>query len=299
MFGRMGARFGGMGAVAGAGAPALIIDDLDDLDNHFSICALKLVRAAYGSGNLVRLRRVSDNVELDYAAGVDGWIDSAAITTWLGGSSARVVTVYDQSGSSRSWTQATAGTQPFLDLSASHPRLDFQGAQTFTGAATQLGFLNNRTGNTAVHVRVHDVIPPPSVPAHEVYFTINSSGVNRFATTARTTSGNMQLSTRRQDADGGNNVEGFVADTTWRAYIARADWTNGTRYHTAGSSSATSTPGSGGNSSATNSQSAFWGARSASEWFDGKATALFLFADALTDAEITAMATFCADLTAA
>ena len=283
------------GALGGAGGTApLVIDDLDDLDNLYSIASLKLVRAAY-TGDLARLRRVSDNVEDDFGPDGTGWIDAAAITTWLGGSSARVVTMYDQSGNGRTWTQSTAGTQPFLDLSATYPRLDFQGAQGFTGATTQVAFLNNRTGSTAVHVRVHDTIPPAAT-ATELYLSINTSGVNRFVTSARTTSGNMQLSTRLNDAAGANSLEGFTTSTSWRTYVARADWIAGTRYLTIGTSSATSTPGSGANSGATDSQLAWWGVRLSRAWFDGKATSLFLFTDALSDAEITALQTFCEDL---
>lgn len=59
---------------------------------------------------LIRLRRASDNVESDFGADEDGNLDTAAIATWIGGSSAFVVTVYDQVGSAN-FTQATAALQ--------------------------------------------------------------------------------------------------------------------------------------------------------------------------------------------
>lgn len=66
------------------------------------------------TGNLVRLRRSSDNAEADFGAGADGVLDVAAVNTWLGADTPYIVTLYDQSGSSSPATQVTAAKQPTL-----------------------------------------------------------------------------------------------------------------------------------------------------------------------------------------
>lgn len=57
-------------------------------------------------GPVVRLRRESDNVERDFYG------SPSAIETWIGASSARVVTLYDQSGNGKHASQSTATNQP-------------------------------------------------------------------------------------------------------------------------------------------------------------------------------------------
>lgn len=62
-------------------------------------------------GDLIRLRRASDNAESDFGFDGDGVLDTAAVATWIGGSSGRVVTIYDQIGA-QNLTQGTAANQP-------------------------------------------------------------------------------------------------------------------------------------------------------------------------------------------
>jgi hypothetical protein len=86
------------------------------------------LRAAY-NGPALKLRRSSDNVEADFSFAGD-WVDSAAITTWLGGANGHIVTWYDQSGNSRNLIQAAALSQPIFDASG-------------IGALPALSFLTN------------------------------------------------------------------------------------------------------------------------------------------------------------
>jgi len=72
---------------------------------------MRKLRAAY-AGNCIRLRRDSDNAESDFGFDGSGNLDSAAIASWLGGTSGFVVAWYDQSGNGKNITQATAGNQP-------------------------------------------------------------------------------------------------------------------------------------------------------------------------------------------
>lgn len=71
------------------------------------------------TGNLVRIRRSSDDAELDigYMAAT-GLLDTAAAAAHIGGGSGFVVTWYDQSGNGRNATQATAAAQPVYTASA-------------------------------------------------------------------------------------------------------------------------------------------------------------------------------------
>lgn len=72
------------------------------------------VVASY-SGPLMRVRRSSDNAELDIqpiASGANaGLVDSAALLAHVGAGDGFVVTLYDQSGNARHITQQTAGRQ--------------------------------------------------------------------------------------------------------------------------------------------------------------------------------------------
>lgn len=68
------------------------------------------------AGNLFTLRRASDGATLDVAPHTGGdYPDYAAITAWIGASSATVTTLYDQSGNGRNLSQATVANQPSFD----------------------------------------------------------------------------------------------------------------------------------------------------------------------------------------
>lgn len=86
-------------------------------------------------GPLVRLRRSSDNAERDFypLAGSD-WVDTAAITTWLAGSTASIKTFYDQRGS-KHWTQTSNATQPTLTISGTFAWATFSVSQNFQPTA--------------------------------------------------------------------------------------------------------------------------------------------------------------------
>jgi len=97
------------------------------------------------TGNLVRLRRASDNAEANFTYLGNGNLNTAAIAAWAGGAS-YVVTVYDQAPAGDDVTQAVAANQPLYVAAGQngHPtmRLDgtndyLQGAYTVGGALSQ------------------------------------------------------------------------------------------------------------------------------------------------------------------
>jgi hypothetical protein len=69
------------------------------------------VRTGY-TGQAMRVRRSSDNVEQDIAFTATGDLHTAALLTFVGANDGFVTTWYDQSGNSRHVTQATAANQP-------------------------------------------------------------------------------------------------------------------------------------------------------------------------------------------
>lgn len=82
------------------------IDSLSNIDGAFS---LRKIKSTY-SGNCIRLRRSSDDAEMDFGFSGD-YIDIAAINTWAGGDNLFVRTWYDQEGGANHWQQSTNGLQ--------------------------------------------------------------------------------------------------------------------------------------------------------------------------------------------
>jgi len=93
------------------------------------------------AGPLIWVRRDSDSAVADFYPGKDGWVDVAAITAWLDGSTADVAW-YDQSGAARHIETTTAN----LNLTGvnGHPTAEFSGEVmkgTFSMSGTALSFL--------------------------------------------------------------------------------------------------------------------------------------------------------------
>ena len=86
------------------------INRINETDTCKGIWALSALNYAY-TGPLIRVRRSSDDTELDIAASVDG-IDSASLLTFVGAGSGYVTKIYDQSGNGNHATQSTASYQP-------------------------------------------------------------------------------------------------------------------------------------------------------------------------------------------
>jgi hypothetical protein len=91
------------------------VGPLDDYTSGM-VSAHSVIRRLLTSyeGSLVRIRRSSDDAEQDIGVTGVGLLDTTAITSFVGANSAYVTTVYDQSGNSRNYLQATASLQPRL-----------------------------------------------------------------------------------------------------------------------------------------------------------------------------------------
>ncbi|RYH20300.1 hypothetical protein EON65_23855 [archaeon] len=87
------------------------------------IYALHKTSSAYNAPT-IRIRRSSDNAQLDFYANPDGDMNSdlngagTLLATWLGGSTAYVTIWYDQTGNGRHATQTTTSLQPTYVVSS-------------------------------------------------------------------------------------------------------------------------------------------------------------------------------------
>jgi hypothetical protein len=117
-------RRGGVRLTGGGGES--VSAPYDDVPSIVAAYGMRRLRSAY-TGNLLRLRRSSDNVQSDFGYTGSGDLDTAAIATWLGANSGYVVTWYDQSGGGYNATQATTARQPLYVASGqnSKPTLSF------------------------------------------------------------------------------------------------------------------------------------------------------------------------------
>ena len=98
--------------------------------------SLRRLLASY-TGPAIRVRRSSDDAEMNIGFDSDGGLDTSALLAFAGAGSAYVTTWYDQSGNVRNMTQATAAAQPrivdsgVLDTVSSRPAVAFDGTNDF------------------------------------------------------------------------------------------------------------------------------------------------------------------------
>ena len=129
------------------------------------------------TGPLIRVRRSSDNLELDIPFTTDGDLDESVLISFVTTYSAFVTKVYDQSGNARDLTQTTAANQPRIVNAGLVDRIvrtgagiarpgyvtdgvddslntgDFTVAQPFSRSSV-IGFLDPRNANQPVYLDV-------------------------------------------------------------------------------------------------------------------------------------------------
>ena len=111
---------------------AILATMLDVYPSASAAYSTRLLRGAYYGSSAIRVRRSSDNAELNIGFTTSGNLDETALTTFVGGGDAFVTTWYDQSGNSINSIQTTAGNQPqvvtggFVVIQNSKPAVLFQ-----------------------------------------------------------------------------------------------------------------------------------------------------------------------------
>jgi hypothetical protein len=137
-----------------------------------ALYALRVPEGINYTGPVVRVRRSSDNAELDIGS-VAGQLDTAALLAHTGGGSGFVATWYDISGNARHATQTTAASQPrivnagVVDTINGAPSLVFSGAQRLLCGGTRFGDSTNFTSITTFR-REDAAITPRSAYGNRV-----------------------------------------------------------------------------------------------------------------------------------
>lgn len=186
---------------------------LDVYPNFDYIWSLKLENTAYTGGNCIAVRRSSDGVVQNFGFDVNGDLDTAAITTFVGVNTGFVTTFYGQKGGIN-LTQPSGTNQPtivtagVLNTKNGRPIINFAGNQYFQ---------NLTVGLTRLDERVQFVV-------FEETTAVDNAGVITYAPASgndfnQTNSGN--LNTRKagtgfntQLTTGGTNVFVNIAGST-------------------------------------------------------------------------------------
>jgi len=127
--------------------PSHILDE--KLDNISFALSMRVLESNY-EGPLVRLRRSSDNTEMDFGWGDNDIVDIIAINAWRGASNVYLVTWYDQSGLNRNAVQPIANKQPQFFPNAVHPYFQGNGSTHRLDINTSIQVLTNAGANGSI-----------------------------------------------------------------------------------------------------------------------------------------------------
>lgn len=282
---------------AGGGTPAPVKTyELDAIDNVFSACFLKQVTALW-AGALVRLRRSTDNIEQDFFAADDQWIDTAEITTWLAGATAHVVRVYDQFGFGRDVFQSSASLQPTLDMSGTRPSFVMNGTRRMgyavSGVGSVTGMFRNVSAASSIAIRKYDSL---AAPGSMLAIGTGTTGT-RVHIFSLNTGPVFQAGGRRLDADSSQNTTGLAANTNWGVQITRYDWAGAKLFNAVDGASEVRDPfQTAGSISNTVPTHATLGHNNGATIMNGKFVGVALVNDLITDAEVPGLMTSLAAL---
>ena len=117
----------GVGGAGLSASPASAYEGpLDLVPGAVVAYSVRALSASLLGQNIFRLRRTSDDAEMDFAAdATTGEAPVASITTFLGGNEGRIVTWYDQSGNNSHLTQSTKSVQPVYNSSGPNSKPTF------------------------------------------------------------------------------------------------------------------------------------------------------------------------------
>lgn len=208
--GQLGGRDGGV-------ADYLSAATLDDISVYAAI-ALKKVYTAF-SGDVITLRRSSDNAEASFGFRGDGWLDVVAILAWAGADTIYVKEVKDQTGNAHHAQQSTTSAQPKLVISGGLPEVYYDDSAQYLDLASSVAF-GNAVGYIGMHV------------AGKVRNQTNSStfvyAPTPTATTPRArlysdTTGRTLLDARRLDAGSASQITGVTTSVdVWSRHQCEA-----------------------------------------------------------------------------
>ena len=198
-----------------AGGPAPFVGILDQLSTA-PIGAWSVSRRLTASydGPLVRAIRLSDSAQSDFGFDSAGILNTSALAAWIGGSSARLVTIYDQV-LSQNVTQETPANQPAYGEIAGHHN---RGASIAADITDRLvaALAVNWSGDQSHALWWVGSMPTPGVSDPILGFVVGngsfSSGIGINAASTWWFGGSFLL--------GGNNTGG-IADTNFHHFLKR------------------------------------------------------------------------------
>jgi hypothetical protein len=187
---------------------------------------LRRVLTSY-TGDLVRLRRDSDDAESDFGYDGDGNLDTTAIQSWLdadGASNAYVVTVYDQVNGD-DVTQATKADQPLYvaSLQNGRPGMRLDGSNHYLQGA----FTNGGALSQPFNVFVVAKLDAAAVNDDNINILVDGLGVQRIALYERNASPDVWT------MYAGSVMSGGSSDGNWNVWSGLANgassqfWING------------------------------------------------------------------------
>jgi len=134
---------------SGGGGVAPFVGLLDSYPSAAAAYSLRLLRAAY-SGDAIRVRRASDNAELNIGF-VANELDTSALTTFASGTDAFVTTWYDQSGNARNAIRTVAVSQPKIVSSGGVITDNGKPSILFDGTNDYLQFADTAYNNYSIY----------------------------------------------------------------------------------------------------------------------------------------------------
>lgn len=141
----------------------LLLDTYTNASTAYSIT--RKLNTSY-SGNAIKVRRSSDNVEANIGFDTNGNLNESALLSFIGANSGFVSTIYDQSGNGRDAVQTTNSFQPQIVSSGSIIKQNNKPSMLFDGINDRLTITNNEF-STATQVSFICVDSPASNQASD------------------------------------------------------------------------------------------------------------------------------------
>ena len=130
-----------------------ILDEkLDSISFAFS---MRQLNTSY-VGPFLKLRRASDNAELDFYKGFNDIVDIDSINSWRSGANVYVTTWYDQSGLGRNAVQPTTSFQPQFIPDSARPYFVGDGISDRLDVLTSIQILTNSGVNGTVSLVLYN-----------------------------------------------------------------------------------------------------------------------------------------------
>lgn len=260
---------------------------LDRLPGASAAFSARKLRTGY-NGSCLRLRRSADNAESDFGF-LNGWLDTAAIASWLGASTGYVKVWYDQSPNAYNASQATNGAQPVVVSSVSsfgnRPGVQFVPARSTALVTETKAILRNVSTGT-----VSAVSAIASAPAVEYIVCIVRTGsgtsrANLSYKAAATVAGG-----RRLDSDSYAEASWASVPTGGASLVGSYDWSGAVaRLYAGGSLQATKSPFQTGGSTSDTSTTLWLGhLDGVSRTLDGHIAELVVWGSSIDHAAIYA-----------